>query len=262
VTQSISFDHAADFYDATRALPPEVHQRLTDVLARELEIAEAERVLEVGIGTGRIARPLGERGVRVCGVDIAPRMLARLREQLGPGHTEPDLVLGDATRLPLADGSFRAVIICHILHLVSDWSAAIMEIRRVLAPGGALMHIVEAYPGEDRWRVAREVVDGLLRERGFVRSRRAESQEIDAALSAAGGRRRVEPVAERGEMYTPAGMLALARNRVHSWTWEIPDALLQECLDIAERWARERFGSLDTQLTSRVANQLHVWSFS
>lgn len=67
---SISFDRAADFYDATRALPRQVMQGLTAALLDEIRAADAKTVLEVGVGTGRIARPLLERGVHVCGVDI------------------------------------------------------------------------------------------------------------------------------------------------------------------------------------------------
>ena len=76
---SISFNHAADFDDATRALPEELARDLMAALVRELRAVGAAHVLEVGVGTGRIARPLAQHGFRVCGIDIAPRMLARLR---------------------------------------------------------------------------------------------------------------------------------------------------------------------------------------
>src|SRR4029453_19596593 len=109
---SISFDHAADFYDATRALPEKLADDLIATLVRELRGAGAPNVLEVGVGTGRIARPLAEHGFRVCGIDIAPRMLARLRDQLGPEHVEPDLLLSDATRRPLKTGAFGVAVLC------------------------------------------------------------------------------------------------------------------------------------------------------
>src|SRR3546814_397628 len=98
--QSISFDHAADFYDATRALAPDVSAMLTEAILLELEKAGADRLLEVGVGTGRISRPLMERNIRVTGFDIAPRMMGRLRAQLTPAHTAPDLLLADATQMP------------------------------------------------------------------------------------------------------------------------------------------------------------------
>lgn len=258
---SISFDHAADFYDATRALPPDVSARLTDALVREISAAGAARVLEVGIGTGRIARPLAERGVRVCGIDIAPRMLARLREQLTPGHMPPGLLLADAMRLPFAEGAFRAIIICHILHLVAGWRAAIAEMRRALAPGGVILHFVDQHLEEDHWQAAQDLLDRLLKQRGFARSHRLENNEIDLALAAAGGSCRTVAVAEQDEPWTPSHMLQVARNRIQSWTWEIPEPLLSECLDELEPWARQRFGGLDTEMTSRVSYRLQVWSF-
>lgn len=259
---SISFDHAADFYDQTRALPPEVGQRLTEALVREIRAAGAGRVLEVGVGTGRIARPLAGRGVRVCGVDIAPRMLARLREQLTSAHTPPDLLLADATRLPFADDSFGATIICHVLHLVSDWRAAVAEILRTLRPGGVLLHHTEEdLDTEEERETFMLLLDHLLRERGFVRSRRVQNEEIDAALKAAGGDCRTETIAVRQESYTPAGMLALARQRVHSWTWEIPGDILSACLDSLEPLARERFGDLEAPRPRTAAYRLQVWRF-
>ena len=72
----MSFDRAADFYDTTRALPVDVHDRLTTMLLTELSARPL--CLEIGVGTGRIALPLVERGVSMIGVDIAPKMLRRL----------------------------------------------------------------------------------------------------------------------------------------------------------------------------------------
>jgi ubiquinone/menaquinone biosynthesis C-methylase UbiE len=61
---------------------------VTDALATEIREAGG-RALEAGIGTGRIARPLLARGIRITGVDISPRMLRELRAQLTPAHAGP-----------------------------------------------------------------------------------------------------------------------------------------------------------------------------
>ena len=58
---TVSFDRAAGYYDATRGLPADVQEALTEVLAHELE--GKGPCLEVGVGTGRIALPLHRRGV-------------------------------------------------------------------------------------------------------------------------------------------------------------------------------------------------------
>ncbi len=80
--QSVSFDRAASYYDDTRAMPPEVVDAVTNAILDALVANGAGRLLEVGIGTGRISLPLMARGLPVTGVDISPSMTARLREKL------------------------------------------------------------------------------------------------------------------------------------------------------------------------------------
>jgi hypothetical protein len=62
--------------------------------------------LEFGIGTGRIALPLRERGVPVTGIDLSEAMLAQLR--LKPGASQIDTVVGDFSQARVA-GTFRLV---------------------------------------------------------------------------------------------------------------------------------------------------------
>ena len=193
---SISFNHAADFYDATRALPEGLARDLMAALVRELRAVGAPQVLEVGVGTGRIARPLAAHGFRVCGIDIAPRMLTRLRKQLGPEHVEPDLLLGDATRLPLAAGSFDAAVLCHVLHLIPPWQDAVEEMRRVLKPGGLLLHHGDHSVGEGDWDAAYLKWIELFTERGFVRRVRPKIEDMNAAFAAVGGEYHTETIAE------------------------------------------------------------------
>jgi hypothetical protein len=82
---------------------PAVIGPTVDMLA---ELAGDGGALEFAIGTGRIALPLAERGVRVAGIDNSDAMLARLREK--PGAERIDAVVGDmaATRV---DGEFSLV---------------------------------------------------------------------------------------------------------------------------------------------------------
>ena len=82
---------------------PAVVGPAVDALA---ELAGDGGALEFAIGTGRIALPLAERGVRVAGIDNSEAMLARLREK--PGAERIEAVAGDmaATRV---DGEFSLV---------------------------------------------------------------------------------------------------------------------------------------------------------
>jgi SAM-dependent methyltransferase len=85
-------ERVASFYDERSGAmsTPEVVGPVVELLA---EFAGDGGALEFGIGTGRIALPLAERGVRVAGIDNSEAMLARLRPK--PGAAEIEAVLGD-----------------------------------------------------------------------------------------------------------------------------------------------------------------------
>lgn len=119
----LSFDPVVDVYDATRSLPPPLMARVLDALVTALPDGT---LLEAGVGTGRFAVPLRARGVRVVGVDIAPRMLAKAREK-----GAADLFLASAAHLPFRDAAFPSSAAIHMLHLVSDWRSVLREIARV-----------------------------------------------------------------------------------------------------------------------------------
>jgi cyclopropane fatty-acyl-phospholipid synthase-like methyltransferase len=90
-------EHSASMFD------PAVVGPAVETLA---ELAGDGAALEFAIGTGRIALPLAQRGVRVVGIDNSEAMLARLREK--PGADRVEAMVGDmaATRV---DGDFSLV---------------------------------------------------------------------------------------------------------------------------------------------------------
>jgi SAM-dependent methyltransferase len=85
-------ERVAAHYDERSAnmFDPAVVGPAADMLA---ELAGDGRALEFAIGTGRIALPLAERGVRVTGIDNSEAMVARLREK--PGAERIEAVVGD-----------------------------------------------------------------------------------------------------------------------------------------------------------------------
>jgi SAM-dependent methyltransferase len=135
LSESVSFDQAADYYDRTRAVADTVMGQLIPLLVAE--IPRGERCLEIGIGTGRIALPLVEAGVQVAGVDISSEMLRRLITKRGGPW--PQVAIADATRLPFRDATFGSAIASHVLHLIPGWKDAVAEMRRVVRPGGVFI---------------------------------------------------------------------------------------------------------------------------
>jgi ubiquinone/menaquinone biosynthesis C-methylase UbiE len=136
-SDSIVFDERrAESYDRTRALSPETMAQLVDLLCAELR--ERGWCLEVGVGTGRISLPLAQAGIKVVGIDLSKPMLRKLLDNRGEAD-EPSIGLADAMALPFRDGTFGAAIACHVLHLIPRWRSAILELVRVLKPGGVIL---------------------------------------------------------------------------------------------------------------------------
>jgi SAM-dependent methyltransferase len=111
-------------------------------------------VLELGVGTGRIAVPIAQAGVRVIGVDSSAPMLERCRERARVAELDEllDLRLGDLRDPPVSEqvslviSPFRA-----FLHLLSNRERrlTLAHIRESLAPGGRLVFDVFSPSGED-----------------------------------------------------------------------------------------------------------------
>lgn len=67
-------EQIAEVYDQWPGVPANA-EAAVEFLA---PLAKGRRVLELGIGTGRVALPLAARGVKVCGIDASPAMVAKL----------------------------------------------------------------------------------------------------------------------------------------------------------------------------------------
>jgi SAM-dependent methyltransferase len=171
---SLPFDRVADRYDESRG----------GAARGELMAADIEpwlvpgRVLEVGVGTGIVAAALHGGNRDVFGVDIAPAMLARARERLGP-----QVVCGSALALPVGTSTVDNVVFVAALHAIGDVTGALAEAARTLRSGGRLVAVHGVpirEPSDDDLAVALAGLDGL-------RIHRPDSPAIvDAAATAAG----------------------------------------------------------------------------
>jgi sarcosine/dimethylglycine N-methyltransferase len=116
--------------------------RAATVAVAELsELAPGMRLLDAGAGIGGPSRYLAARhGVEVVALDATERF-CRLNERLcratGLGD-RVQVVLGDATAMPLGDGSFDRAWTQALIQNVADKAALLRELHRVLVPGGTL----------------------------------------------------------------------------------------------------------------------------
>jgi SAM-dependent methyltransferase len=100
------------------------------------EAVRGRRVLDAGSGSGYGTRILARAATEVVGVDVDPDAV---REAAALAPDNADIVVGDLADLPFPDGAFDVCVCFETIEHVADQSAALDELRRVLAPGGVLV---------------------------------------------------------------------------------------------------------------------------
>jgi SAM-dependent methyltransferase len=210
-----------------------------------VELAGSGRALELGIGTGRIALPLAQRGVPVHGIELSKAMVARLRAK--PGGEAIGVTIGDFATTTV-DGTFSvAYLVWNTIMNLTTQAAQVACFRNVAAhlePGGCFVievgvpelqrlppgetirafHVSETRWGFDEYEVATqgltshhfEIVDGRL-ERLSIPFRYAWPSELDLMAQLAGMRLRERWSGWNREPFT-------SDSRKHVSTWEKPAA--------------------------------------
>lgn len=100
----------------------------------------ADRMLDVGCGTGRFAVTIAPLVAHVVGADLTPAMLEQARRSQSAAKVENiEWRQADVTQLPFADGEFTLVTSRAMLHHVASPALVIAEMRRVCASGGRIV---------------------------------------------------------------------------------------------------------------------------
>jgi ubiquinone/menaquinone biosynthesis C-methylase UbiE len=260
---TISFDREAHRYDDTRGYAPEVAEAIGRALFALAGGHPGVRVLEIGVGTGRIAIPLARAGAQVTGIDVSPRMLERLRMKWTTEHGEEgtggslEVEEGDITALPYAADAFDAVVAVHILHLVAEWRRALDEALRVVRQGGALLLGQDRRPNAEsnelhrRWEQIVAELGGDPRRPGapfdkVVEELRGRGLSVDITVPVTWTERR-----------TLRAYLEHLASRTTSATWVLPDEIFAESIVRLRAWVAEHFGDdLDVPLEERA--EFHI----
>jgi ubiquinone/menaquinone biosynthesis C-methylase UbiE len=152
-TMTRNFDALAPEWDATRVS----RERLTAMIAALDATGAPTRALDIGTGTGAVARLVRERwpAADVTGVDVSPGMIAEAR-RLGQERYD----VGDASALPYEDAAFDLVTLNNMIPFFD-------ELARVTAPGGYVAIAYSMGPQTPIWVPLGRVRDELTR-RGFL----------------------------------------------------------------------------------------------
>ena len=242
--ENFSFDNrVANLYNRQRAHPPEVAQQIGETIA--VQAGKSAHVLEIGVGTGRIAAPVATAGCHVMGIDLSAEMLSESVE-VGDGGGSMHLARADMHLLPFPTDTFNAVTVVHVLHLAKDWQVVLKEAARVLHADGAFIQ------GDD-WIDPKSVV-GMIRDElrrhvaklspGFVPPSAGVSRQ--QVLADLGGTETTEIIAAEWTTYVSAmDRLETVEKRIDAESWVLPDEMFNAVLEHLRGYAAKHWSDLE-----------------
>lgn len=134
-------DHADWNYVGLLGAISRIRFRLVDYLLRG---CKAERLLEIGYGSGILLPELKRHAREVFGIDIHPAG-GRVAVRIAAHHTTAELCQASASALPFASESFDAIVTLSTLEFVADLENACREISRVLTTDGRLVVVLPGH---------------------------------------------------------------------------------------------------------------------
>jgi len=247
----VNFDRAVDYYDQTRKFSDDETGRAVELITQVGKLDATSRVLEIGIGTGRIALPLAKHVRDVYGADISTGMMGKLLEKRTDEAVYP--VQADALHLPYPPDTFEAVTVVHVFHLLPELEPVVGELRRVLKPGGRLIQawhtndatfrdlraawrqVLPPENTDNRWDRAKTIMDKV----GW---RPLDHQQVSHTRP-----------------QTPRLFIDRFRDRIWSSTWTLTDQEHTDGLQAMIAYAEEHFSDLDQ--TIDVLHEFHAAAY-
>ncbi|MCA1709365.1 MAG: class I SAM-dependent methyltransferase [Actinobacteria bacterium] len=218
-------DRIADIYDEETRVSPE------PAVAFLAPLAAGGRVLELGIGTGRIALPLASQGIEVHGIDASQAMVEKLRAK--PGGQDMPVTIGDFADVSV-DGSFEVIFVA-----VSSFFALVTQEDQVRCFANVAAHLVSG----GVFIVDAFVPDpGLFPQRQRVATHRVEADEVELI---AGCHDRVSQRVRSAQVrLSEAGVRLYPMEIRYAWPAELDLMARLAGLGLRERvggWNREPF---------------------
>jgi ubiquinone/menaquinone biosynthesis C-methylase UbiE len=125
---------------------PIEHFRFASWRMRLKDLIRGDRVLEVGVGTGKNL-PYYPKDLNITAIDLSPHMLERARARAAKIDSEVELLEMDVQQLNFPDRHFDTIFATFVFCSVPDPVAGLQELRRVCKPDGRLFLLEHVRPG-------------------------------------------------------------------------------------------------------------------
>ena len=256
----VNYDEAVEFYDATRGYRPGVVERYRRALLARTGFDASARFLELGIGSGLIARAFMPDARRYAGIDASLGMMRLIEGKLGGGRA-PMLAQADAKNLPFAAGRFDIIHAVRVFHHLAAWRACIDEARRVLAAGGILVVVENMAPAEAEpppWAVVQAKWDEILRGMGVDGENADEGiwltdEAMRHYLEAAGARvEAVDLLRYLEKPVSPRVMVERRAARMFSSDWRLPAAIHRRAARRLRDWLERECDAPDATVVREM----------
>src|SRR5882757_4885609 len=137
------------------------HSDITEQTLALMDIQTADRILDLGCGTGWASRRMARivTAGEVVGLDVADEMLRRA-EQASSAFRNVRYAWGSAENIPEADNAFNKVLSVESFYYYADQGKALEELRRVMSPGAKLSILINLYKDNHyslRWQTELKV---------------------------------------------------------------------------------------------------------
>lgn len=255
--KSLSFNGLASLYDQTRTADPDCFAAALNWITARFPPIQFRMLLEPGIGTGRVALPLAERGYQIVGGDISEEMLGVCLTRSINVANRLHCVLADTNFLPFPEKAFDLCLAVHLFYFIPQWQQAVQEMLRVLRPNGVLILLHTGFGTEvphlnTRYRELAQNQDYVFPVYGV----RSTTEVVDYAASLGCTVERIEEQSwewmARLRQRDALGHLA---SRAYSFTKDVPEVVHQSVMDSLHHEA-DAAGSMNAII--EVPNRISV----
>ena len=120
--------------------------KLVEKLLTKIDLNNTQKVLEIGCGVGITSAHLNAKyNMNVVGTDLDPEQI-EIAKKFNKCSDNLRFIEADAGRIPFGQNEFDLVLSLNVLHHINNWDKALIEVSRVLKPGGFYILFDIAFP--------------------------------------------------------------------------------------------------------------------